>query len=191
MDLHQWPGNKDNPIHALGTLALRIKHPVLIAQDVAQLFLSHAERVVSEAPKDEPPLTLLDDRGFTRVKQMVEPYLDALPSLGDYELALFQHPPEIYVPVLFLEMTTTEGYQNWDAIRLLADGEYSTAVLPEVERTLRSVRFTGYEHSKCVAIGESVLGTDFDHWYQKTRGRALNEDIELMQSARDSARKFE
>jgi hypothetical protein len=185
MELHHWAGNRDNPAKALTTLQSRLKHPVLISGDVAQLFLEHADQIANKTPEKEPPPGGFDSRGYDRVREMIEPYLDALPTLGDYELALFQYPPEIYVPLLFLEMTDTEGYQNWNAIRIAADGEYNTVVLPEVERTLKAVRFLGYEHSKSVEMGRLVLGADFDGWYKKLRGRSFDEDVSYMQKAFD------
>jgi hypothetical protein len=188
LDIQRWPGNHFEPPKALGALRANLRSPVLIPHDVAESFLEHAEKVAA-VPYDPEPTDRWDSRFFDRVKEMVDPYLDVIPSLGDYELALFQHPPEIYVPLLFLELRTTEGYQNWNAIRIAADGEFGRVVLPQLERALRDHKPPNPEYWQSVEIGRELLGSAFDKWHHGLRGRSVEEEVDAYRQsfAKDSA----
>jgi hypothetical protein len=176
MELESWSGNRDEPEKVLVALKGRLGAPVLIPQDVAFSFMVHAEQVAEAPWPDEPGPDAFDSRGFDRVRAMIGPYLDTLPSVGDYELALFQHPPEIYLPLLFLEMRTTTGYQNWNAIRLAADGEFGRVVLPVIEQALHDFSPPNPEYRRSVEIGRELLGSEFDAWHRQIKGRTPDEE---------------
>lgn len=181
MDLHHWPHNNDKPQEVLDEIKSRLKNPVLISKDVAERFIEHAEKTFAScsSPKKSKGF---DSSKFDCVIAMIQPFLSELPSQGDYEIALFQHPPNIYVPLLLIE-TSDDKFTAyyWHALRTLANSEYGSLVLPELAQMLSLIRNTGWELSQIVQLTQLILGDGFDSWYEKVRGRTYQEDLDFLQ----------
>jgi hypothetical protein len=187
-ELTRWPGNRAGPTELLQELRPRLTRPVLIPQDVAAEYLARAEEIAARSLGDVPDDEQLDImKGFAIVREMVAPMIEAFPDVLDYEIALFQHPPETYLSLLILEISSERplSHRRWHLARLIADSEHSAAVLPYIEHVLRDLQVWTFEHTEAVQLARSVLGGQFDEWYERVRGRPLEEDEALLRKASD------
>jgi hypothetical protein len=190
MDLTSWEENEHQPKKILARLISPLKNPVLIPKDVADSFLEHATELAESYV--EPTGEGWDKvyaPGYERVRDMLEPFINEVPSLTDYEIALFQYPPKIYVPLLLSELGGgPRSGHSWNALQILADSEYGSVALHDLANLLSEIKTTGWILDDIVRTARQILGEEFDAWYEKVRGRSYSEDVAFLEAEWDKRR---
>jgi len=182
LSIQEWSGNRKDAPNVVSDLRRMFQNPVMLSPLDIERMLAEAERTLNQGPPERSDALSADLAHYDWVESLIAPFLDAMPSVEDYEDKLFEFPVTVHASLLFVRIhqefrNAPRAGSTWGLVRSLSHTQVGDWVLPFLAATLDTKGPGWWEHREVIEIARQLLADRFSEWYRSIRGRSVSEDI--------------